>query len=575
MALTLDVCACSQAANAVALAAHLKNRSDLCTMQQQEEREPQALTELSVERQHARERVLRGVLWSATAAFGFTTPWFLLREDPTALTRVVFVVAALAVACSAIVDRLPVLFRLGTLLVSLHAAACVSIAVRGYTPNAFLAMGLMVVLATLLLGRRPGLVVVGLTALSTLALSLSHHFGVITRSVNWNMTSDSASIPAMIRVTVIFCLVMITFVIGISHVVQRSDDLASQKIRALAALQQGQAENSRLMQDLVQREAALEALNHTLEQRVLERTSLLKEANETLSKEMEVRLSVEVGMRQKQKLESLGRLAAGVAHEMNTPLQFVSNSVAFVSDAQRDLSNLLERYRNALSELSQGRSLAEVTEELRALEHELDLAYLLENLPPALQRSQDGLRRVGAIVQSLKEFSHPGQELSEVDLNHEIEATLTISAHEWKSVAQIETELAPLPPVTCYAGEINQAVLNVVVNAAHAIAERGSASADKGRICVRTKLDGAFVIISVQDNGPGIPEEIRERIFDPFFTTKEVGKGTGQGLAIARAAIHEKHAGTLYFETEVGQGTTFYMRIPINPAVINQARNAS
>lgn len=288
---------------------------------------------------------------------------------------------------------------------------------------------------------------------------------------------------------------------------------------------------------------------------------------------MVARLSVEVGLRQAQKLESLGRLAAGVAHEMNTPLQFVSNSVAFIADAQGDLTSMLERYRSALSELNQGRPLAEVTSELQELEQELDLEYLLEKLPPALQRSQEGLKRVGAIVVSLKEFSHPGQELSEIDLNHAIETTLTITAHEIKGVAEIETELAPLPPITCYAGEINQAVLNIVVNAGHAIAERGSST--KGRICVRTKLDGEFVVISVQDNGPGIPETIRDQIFDPFFTTKEVGKGTGQGLAIARTAIHDKHAGTLYFETELGQGTTFFMRFPIRPGVAAPVQNAS
>jgi signal transduction histidine kinase len=250
---------------------------------------------------------------------------------------------------------------------------------------------------------------------------------------------------------------------------------------------------------------------------------------------------------------------------MNTPLQFVSSSVAFAADAERDLCTLIARYRSALTELSQGKALTEITQELAQLEEELDLEYLLENLPPALQRSQEGLRRVGTIVRPLKEFSHPGQELSEIDLNHAIETTLTISVHEYKDVAEIETDLAPLPPITCYAGEINQALLNLVVNAAHAIGERGVANDSKGRICVRTRLDGAFVVISVEDNGPGIPEAIREKIFDPFFTTKEVGKGTGQGLAIARAAIHDKHGGTLSFETEVGKGTTFFMRFPITP----------
>jgi signal transduction histidine kinase len=402
-----------------------------------------------------------------------------------------------------------------------------------------------------------------------LALSLLHHYGVLERTVDWEHSSDSASTPVMIRVTVIFTLVMITFVIGISHVVDRSDDLALQKIRALAALQQEQAENARLMRDLVQREAALESLNHTLEQRVLERTALLREANESLSKEMKARLAIEIGLRQAQKLESLGRLAAGIAHEINTPLQFVSNSMVFIADAQRDFGELITRYRGALTEISEGKPAADVLAELQALEQQLDLEYLLENMPAALQRSLGGLGRVGTIVRSMKEFSHPGQELSEIDLNHAIESTLTIAAHEYKGVAEIETDFAQLPPITCYAGDINQAVLNIVVNAAHAIAERNAGTAAKGCICVRTQLDGTYVIISIRDNGGGIPEAIREHIFDPFFTTKEVGKGTGQGLAIARTAVHDKHAGTLHFETELGHGTTFFLRFAVNSGAAN------
>jgi signal transduction histidine kinase len=502
-----------------------------------------------------------------------------VREHPTPVMSVVFVGAALAVLCCAALRRLPLLLRLGVLSLSLHAASLASIALLGYTPNAFLAMGLMVVLVTLLLGRRAGFVVVAVAALSVLVLSLLHHHGVVVRDPEWRLTSDSANISVMTRVTAIFTLVMINFVVGISHVVDRSEELALQKIRSLAALQHKQAENARLMADLVQRETALEALNHTLEQRVLERTSLLRDANESLAKEMQTRLQIEIDLRQAQKLESLGRLAAGVAHEINTPLQFVSDSMRFVADAHRDLSTLIERYRGALPELGDSSHAPALLAQLDELEQQLDLEYTLQNVPAALQRSLDGLKRVAVIVRSLKEFSHPGQQLTQVDLNHAIESTLIIAAHEYKGIAEISTDFAELPPVTCYAGEINQAVLNVVVNAAHAIAERNLDAPDnehsKGRICVRTQLDADHVVISVQDNGGGIPEAIRGQIFDPFFTTKAVGKGTGQGLAIAHAALHEKHGGSLRFETEVGKGTTFFMRFPITPSTSRSAAPAA
>jgi signal transduction histidine kinase len=532
-------------------------------------RETQALAELSVEQQNSRERVLRGVLWSAVVAYGFTTPWYLLQEHPTPLMRVVFVGAALAVLCCAVRRTLPFFVRFGVLLLSLHMAALAAIALRGYTPNAFLAMGLMVVLVTLLVGRRAGFVAVAIVAASVLALSLLHHSGLILRDAEWRLTSDSANVQVMTRVTIIFTLISITCVVGISHVVDRTEELALQKILSLAALQQKQAENARLMADLVQREAALETLNHSLEQRVLERTSLLRDANESLAKEMEARLRIEFDLRQAQKLESLGRLAAGVAHEINTPLQFVSDSVAFVAEAHRDLSTLIARYRSAMPELADSSHAPALRAQLDALEQQMDLDYALENVPAALQRSLDGLRRVGSIVRSLKEFSHPGQQLTQIDLNHAIESTLTIAAHEYKGVAEVSTDFAELPPITCYAGEINQAVLNVVVNAAHAIAERKLKASDteheSGHIWVRTQLDADHVVISIRDNGGGIPDAIRDRIFDPFFTTKPVGKGTGQGLAIAHAALHEKHAGSIRFETEVGRGTTFFMRLPIAP----------
>jgi two-component system, NtrC family, sensor kinase len=180
-------------------------------------------------------------------------------------------------------------------------------------------------------------------------------------------------------------------------------------------------------------------------------------------------------------------------------------------------------------------------------------------------RSLEGLERVATIVRSMKEFSHPAQDApSSADLNSAIQSTLTIALNEYKYVADVETHLEDIPPVVCYVGEFNQVLLNLIVNAAHAIREVVAGTQSKGLITVRTREDGDNVVISVQDTGNGIPEGIQDKIFDPFFTTKEVGKGTGQGLSIARSVIVDKHRGSLKFETERGAGTTFFIRMPVD-----------
>jgi signal transduction histidine kinase len=272
---------------------------------------------------------------------------------------------------------------------------------------------------------------------------------------------------------------------------------------------------------------------------------------------------------QAQKLESVGRLAAGVAHEINTPVQFVSDSVSFVREAMDDLSAIVDKYRelrSATQSLDSGGTIimaaAKAAEEA---EDDADLDYILENAPVALDRARDGLSRVAAIVRSMKEFAHPDRkETTQIDLNQAISSTLVIATNEYKYVADIETDFAPLPHINCYAGEINQVVLNLIVNAAHAIGDVVKESpGTRGKIRVSTALFDDQVEIAITDSGRGIPPEVRARIFDPFFTTKEVGKGTGQGLAIARAVVVDKHGGTLRFETEVGKGTTFYIRLPI------------
>ncbi len=279
---------------------------------------------------------------------------------------------------------------------------------------------------------------------------------------------------------------------------------------------------------------------------------------------------LENDLAQAQKLESVGRLAAGVAHEINTPVQFVSDSVSFVREAMNDLSQIVDKYRdlrNATENSGQpGADVAAAAKAAAEAEDDVDLDYILENAPVALDRARDGLGRVAAIVRSMKEFAHPDRkEMAQSDLNQAIRSTLVIASNEYKYVAEVETDLSSgLPPVNCYAGEINQVVLNLIVNAAHAIGDVVKGTDKKGKIRVQTRVLDDQVEISIGDTGKGIPVEVRARIFDPFFTTKEVGKGTGQGLAIARTVVVDKHGGTLHFETEVGVGTTFFIRLPIN-----------
>lgn len=266
---------------------------------------------------------------------------------------------------------------------------------------------------------------------------------------------------------------------------------------------------------------------------------------------------MEAELHQAQKLESVGRLAAGVAHEINTPIQFVSDSLTFVEDSVGDLKTFFATYQQAKEQIEGG-----VVAELDEAEEDADLEFVLDNLPAALTRSAEGLSRVAKIVRSMKEFAHPDQkEMSMVDLGRALESTLTIARHEYKYVADLETDIQELPPVRCYLGEINQVVLNLIINASHAVGDVVAESGDKGLIRLEAWADGSDVCVSIRDTGGGIPEKVKERMFDPFFTTKEVGKGTGQGLAIARSVI-EKHAGSLDVETEVGVGTTFTIRIP-------------
>jgi two-component system, NtrC family, sensor kinase len=264
---------------------------------------------------------------------------------------------------------------------------------------------------------------------------------------------------------------------------------------------------------------------------------------------------MEVELRMAQKLEAVGQLAAGIAHEINTPVQFVGDSVHFLREAFEDLRGLLDAYRDAL-----GESLpSAVRERLAAAEAQADAEYLRERVPAAVERTLEGVERVASIVRAMKEFAHPQTEQAPADINRALLTTLTVARNEYKYVAEVRTVLESLPPVVCNLSDLNQVFLNLVVNAAQAIEDGPQ---ETGTILIRTARDGDAVTIVVRDDGCGIPRDIRERVFDPFFTTKGVGRGSGQGLAIARAIV-DRHAGSLELATEVGRGTTFTIRLPI------------
>ncbi|WP_005032608.1 PAS domain-containing sensor histidine kinase [Holophaga foetida] len=279
------------------------------------------------------------------------------------------------------------------------------------------------------------------------------------------------------------------------------------------------------------------------------------------------RAQVEVQLRHAQKMEAVGQLAAGVAHEINTPIQFIGDNLRFLSEAYNSLSKLMDAQSDLLNRASEIPELAEKVQAFRELQDAEDFAYLMQEAPQALSQSMDGVERVSTIVKAMKYFSHPGTVGRVlVDLNHAIASTLTVSRNEWKYVADVETHFDEnLPQVPCYPGEFNQVILNIIINAAHAIAEgQSSRGGEKGLITVSTRQTGDWVEIRIKDTGPGIPTPHLPQIWVPFFTTKPVGKGTGQGLSIVHSVM-AKHGGTAEAESEVGHGATFILRFPLHP----------
>jgi signal transduction histidine kinase len=297
------------------------------------------------------------------------------------------------------------------------------------------------------------------------------------------------------------------------------------------------------------------------------------------------RLLLEGQLRQAQKLEAIGQLAAGIAHEINTPTQYVGDNAAFIKESWTGLDELLRTVRSVTEETKNGKPLsAETVAQLERGVEKADLDYLLDEVPRSLNQTLDGVRRVAKIVQAMKEFSHPGgDEKAPIDINHAIDTTLTVARNEWKYVAEVKTEFdRSLPLVPCLAGEFNQVILNLVTNAAHAISDKnGNSGQTLGQITIRTRRQDDWAEIQIEDTGCGVAERNRSRVFELFFTTKEAGRGTGQGLALAHTIIVKKHGGQIWFQSEEGRGTTFFVRLPLGnggrveePAAVGVAEKA-
>ena len=273
---------------------------------------------------------------------------------------------------------------------------------------------------------------------------------------------------------------------------------------------------------------------------------------------------------QAQKLESLGQLAAGIAHEINTPIQYIGDNTRFLEVAFKKLDDVLDKSKQLVDEFKEGRALDSLLDEVEKTIQETRMDYMREEIPFAIEESLGGVNQVASIVHAMKQFSHPGKKNKALcDINQIIENTINVARNEWKYVAEIETDFDEnLPQIPCLQSELNQVFLNIIVNAAHAINDvEKSSITELGKISISTSHVGEVVEIRISDTGTGIPEEIRNRVFDPFFTTKEVGKGTGQGLAIAYNVIFDKHDGTIELESEIGQGSTFIIRLPVEPVL--------
>lgn len=312
---------------------------------------------------------------------------------------------------------------------------------------------------------------------------------------------------------------------------------------------------------------ALLEQNISLANVVARKTGELEQERQALQKTLGELRQTQTQLLQSQKMESIGQLAAGIAHEINTPTQYVADNMSFIDMATTSLLALADRSVAVIAALRSGEPDSAPLAEFDATLRRTKLDYLRRQIPDALAQSKEGLEHIARIVSAMKAFSHPsGVDKVAVDIREVIATTVTVARSEWKYVAEIETQVDDdLPDLPCRRDLIGQALLNLVVNAAHAIADTLSEGVrDKGLIRITaTRFGDRHIDLSVTDDGPGIPPDIRERIFEPFFTTKPVGKGTGQGLAMVYTTAVDQHGGEILCESELGRGTRFTLRLPL------------
>lgn len=268
-----------------------------------------------------------------------------------------------------------------------------------------------------------------------------------------------------------------------------------------------------------------------------------------------------------QKMHSIGQLTAGVAHELNTPARFVSNNIRFLEEGFDDLLALLAAYEDLAEGLREGRDPGELLQNISALAEEADLKFLFREIPPAISQSLRGMERVSQILQTMKQFSHPGATPKQlVDVNQAVENTCLVTRGEWKRSSKLVLDLEPgLPQIMAMPVELNQALLNVALNAAQANEETAPGRDGLGELIVQTRLadDMEHVLIRISDSGPGVDPANADKLFNLFYTTKDPGQGTGQGLAITRSIVETQHDGSITFENRAEGGVRFTIRLPI------------
>lgn len=336
-----------------------------------------------------------------------------------------------------------------------------------------------------------------------------------------------------------------------------------------------QAKTIQVLMDTVEAQSSsgissLDLLSQNLNlERIVElKTEHLRQQGEELHNALVELKSTQAHLVQANKLESVGQLAAGIAHEINTPIQFIGSNIEFLAQSFRQADSLISETLELLRQSDSPNACSIALQKIVQRAEEFDWEYLHEEIPSAIEQSQEGIKRIITIVQAMKEFSHPSsKEKVKYNINKLLETTIIVASNEWKYIAEVETQLqSDLPLVSCLADELNQVFLNILVNATHAIEQKNKGLQEKvkGKIIISTRSMEPYIEVRISDTGTGIPDEIRNRIFDPFFTTKTVGKGTGQGLAIAHDVIIKKHDGAIDLESEYGVGSTFIIRLPID-----------